>query len=1006
MKNLYSLILILSFLLLSFQVCFSQSTKEKQKQTLSDSLIVNINNKAIDSISDKQQTIALGYTIKKEQIEDSPELDINRVITNKISGLEVKQVNGLSGSANRIWIRGISSIYGDNNALFVVDGIPMTNTTNEFKQWMKDLSTPTRSLDINPNNIESIEVLKSLAETNLYGSEGRNGVILINTKTGSIKNSDLNLLSNPQIQFSFSKFSIDIASLPDYQDKFGQGWDQGFGWYYANWGPGFYKDGLGGWGNNFYYDENGNIHSPFDENGTLPHPYSTSSWLLQHYPDYQAQFIGQRYEWEPRNNARDFFETGSNINASFNILTKSKNDKHTFGFDLNYIDEVGFTPGNSLSKYNISIGNSSRVLKNLRFTTSLNVSRTDLDTPIHYPSHYSSIYPFSFTLLESVFTTPRSIDIFELPYELPDGGSIYYRGDNAIEHPLWTLNNTGFSQLTNRLYGDISLQYDLNDNFRLLYNTSLDTFIEANINYRNKGGVSDSNLLRNGFYDTWDNRRRIIKHNVKFDYNKTHKDITYDFLIGAENKTNNHSQKVKQSDEQIVYGDFIHSNFLNHSEIDTIKKKNIFGLFGHFSFDYKDYLFIDISGRNDFVSDEVNNSVFMPAVDVSFVPTQYFDKLKKNKILNYLKLRSAYGTSANYDKASLSSTINSSSYDGNANLLPEFLSEIEYGIESMLFDFVSFNLRLYNRRAKNLLIRHFEYINYENFLTIKNVGEVKFNGIELDLGLDIFKNRNGFRYRSTINFTKTNSEVIDIGEDDDIILYSGNSSYGNGARVGYPLGAFFGNRIARNEDGIPIIDSNGNYMAETIDEEGLQPFIGNPNPDFIVNYSNSLSYKNFSFSFLINHRVGGNIDSYTISSLLGRGLTADTVDRLGTFVLSGVSHETGEVNTIQITNSDFYFGNMYAGPSHEISIFDASIIRLQEASLSYNLSNKSLEKAFIKNIKFKVIGYNLWFNAYNTPKGINYDPNVSNSTYGNNNGFDFFSGPTNKKIGFSLEFTF
>lgn len=999
MKNVYLPILISFFLLLSFQVSFSQNTEEKSKLRLRDSLSSNTKSVSIDSLPDKtRKSKTLGSIISKEQLQDSPEIDINRVINNKISGLEVKSTNGLTGSANRIWIRGMSSLYGDNNVLFIVDGVPITNTTKQFDIWVEHLMSPTRSIDINPNNIESIKVLKSLAETNIYGSEGRNGVIIINTKTGQETN-NANLTSNPQINFTISNFSIDIATLPDYQDKFGQGFDQQFGWFDANWGPGFYKDGLGGWAG-----QNG-----FDEDGTLPHPYSTSSYLEFKYPEYQEQFEGMRYEWKPRNSVNEFFNIGNNINASFNILAASKNKKHKIGFDLDYLKEEGFTPHNDLKRCNLSFGNSSQIAKNFKFNSSLHFVRTKMRTPQNFSRGFSSIPEYHMPLFEALFTTPRNIDFFELPYELPDGSNIYYRGSNEIDHPLWTLNNSGFSQLNNRFYGDITLQYDLNERIDIQYCTSIDTFLENNTHYLNKGSTSWSTSNgRNGFYETYENRNKMIKHDIKFYYHINKKTIIYNLLFGAENKTNDVTQMGDRSNNQEVYGYLSHTNFLYHTEIDISKKKNIYGLYGQFSIDYKDFLSFNVSGRNDFVANEVNNSVFMPSVSVSFVPTAYFEKLKDNKILNYIKLRSSYGTSANYDKAYLSNIMNNSSYNENTNLLPEHLSEIEYGLASKLFGFAHIDLIFYKRKVKNLLIPHVELVNNEYYSTIKNVGEVNFNGLELDLQLDIFKNKKSFNWNSNMNFTKTDSEVIDIGEND-IIYYSRYIGV-NGAKVGYPLGAFFGLRIARNEDNIPIVYSDSSYRGHYImeyEEEGLRPYIGDPNPDFIVNYSNKFSYKNFSLGFLINHRVGGDIDSFTISTLLGRGLTTDTVERLSTFVLPGVSQETGETNTIQISNSDFYFGNILAfSPYTELSIYDASVIRLQEVSLGYELSSKNLKKAFIKNVSLRLIGYNLWFNAYNIPKGINYDPNVSSATYGNSNGFDSFSGPSSKKIGFSLGFTF
>lgn len=993
MKKNYLPILISAISLLTFRVCFSQINDDNSKLTLNDTLIINTRDITIDSLSDNNRHCSTqGFILKKEQIQDSPEVDINRVISNKVSGLEVMATNGLTGSANRIWIRGISSLYGDNNAMFVIDGIPMTNTTTQFDHWVEHLMSPTRSLDINPNNIDKIEVLKGLAATNLYGTEGRNGVILITTKTGG-SDSISNLLSNPQIQFTSSNHYIDIANLPDYQNKFGQGYDQRYGSWNINWGPGFYRDGLGGWG----------IDPSFDENGTVPHPYSDSYYLADNFPELYAYYEGERYEWKPRNSVSEFFETGSSLNAAFNFLTKSKNNKNIFGFDIDYLKETGFTPNNDLKRCAVSFGNSSDILKNLRLNSSVHYVRTDTSTPQNYLNAFTAIPEFYTPFYENIFTTPRGIDFYDLPYEAPDGNNLYY--NNLLQHPLWTLNNAGYSQLNNRFFGKISLNYNLSDRIGITYDINLDTFLEDNTHYLNRGGSSYGNsYYSSGLYETYDSDSKMIMNNLRFNYYLDEEKFNYEFLFGLDSKTATYSQIGKRSKYQEIYGYLSHSNFLQQETIDKTNERNIYGLFGRVSVNFQDFLFLDISGRNDFDSDENSNSVFMPALSLSFVPTQYFTKLKNNRILNHVKLKTAYGTSANYDTTYLSRTLINSALDDYENLLPEYMSEIEFGLESMFLNFATIDLTYYSRRLKNLVVPHTERINFEYFTTIQNSGIVKLSGFEADVQLNLFDNQKGFSWFSKVNFTRNNSEVIDTGEAD-VILYS--NRHLNGAREAYPLGAFFGHSIIRNEDGVPLVYSGGFYGLTNVDDEGLRPYIGDPNPDFIINYANMISYKKLSLRFLINHRIGGDIDTFTVPSLLGRGLTTDTSDRLGTYILPGVSAETGEENTVQITNSNFYYHNINGfSPFTELSIYDASVVRLQEISLGYEFVNEYLKKAFIKKISIQLTGYNLWFNAYNMPEGTNYDPAFSSATYGNSKGFESFSGPSSKRVGLKLNFVF
>lgn len=996
MKKIYLYIFVGIISLFTFQLCFSQNKERNSILKLNDSTAMKFSSAPIDTLSVGQNPgIKEIMILRKEQIQDSPEVDINRVIASKVSGVDVKPLNGLTGSSNKILIRGMTSVFGDNNALYIIDGVPIGNTTDEIDHFSKNLTNSNRSLDINPNNIESIEVLKSLAATNIYGSEGRNGVVLITTKTGINRK----LSSNPQVQLTFSNLYSNISNMPDYQNRFGAGYDQQYGLFPNNWGPGFYREGLGGWGNDF----------TIDDNGTIPHPYDPNFNPTIN-SELATPFIGIRYKWKPRNSVKDFFRTGNTYNASFSIFANSKNNKNSYGLNLDGIDEQGFTPDNFLERYNISFGSTSQISSKIKLNTSFNFARTVMKTPTNsLPFFTSAAILINPPLFENIFTVPRSIDFYNLPYELGDGNNVYYRGD--IQHPLWTMNNTGFSQTTNRFFGNISLSYTLQPQIILSYKANLDTYLENSINYQNKGGAQDFNyFIQRGILETWENSNSIQKHDLTVDYSTISKDFNYDFLLGTSFKVRDLKQNGSKSNDQQVHGFLEHSNFLNQERIDEAINKNIFGIYGKAQVDYKNYFSLTLSGRNDLFSDETNNTVFMPAVELSFVPTQAFENLKSNKIVDYLKIVTSYGTSANYDSRFLYSTSNSSTFVVNKELQPEYLSEIEYGIESRLFNAVGFELRFYNRKLKNLFAPDYEINNGEHYTTVYNVGEVKFNGVELDLAMNLFKNTDGFNWFSSLNFTKTNSEVTDLGEDYNLIYYSGLNNIGqvsNGVREGYPLGAIFGAAILRNDDGLPLVHSDGGYNLTTEDDEGLMPYIGNPNPDYTINYRNSFRYKNLGFNFLISHSVGGDIDSYTISSLLGRGLTTDTIDRLGTYILPGINEETGNPNEIQISNSSFYFENMLAySPFSELSIYDASIIRLQEVSLSYDIPEKTLKNAFIKSITTKIKGYNLWHSAYNTPKGTNYDSNVAGISYGNGHGFDFFSGPSGRKIGFSLGFTF
>ena len=561
-----------------------------------------------------------------------------------------------------------------------------------------------------------------------------------------------------------------------------------------------------------------------------------------------------------------------------------------------------------------------------------------------------------------------------------------------------------------------------------MYRVGIDTYSEDNINAQNKGGVSSSVTLNSGMYDTWNNNNIIWDHTLllagkKFNFNEK---FNLNFDLGTSLNSTDYNRMGVRSNDQQVFGFLDHSAFTNHTPIETHQKRNILGVFAQTSFDYDNMFYLNVSGRNDWVSNVVNNSAFYPSISASFIPTKAFSSIKSENGLNFLKLRAGYGTSANFATGYPTASValmdtqlwiddageyivgNTTDSDrANRDIRPELFTENEFGIEAKLFKRLNLDFSYYTRKTVDLIIDQPIPASSGYTYTQTNIGEIIGSGIEAELGFDVFKSDDGFNWNSKVNFNTNDSEVTDLGQDADLIIFAGFTNLGNGAREGYPLGAMFGSRVLRNENGDPLVDSIGSYISEEVDEDGLLPFIGDPNPDFVMNYVNSFAYKNFTFTFAINHTSGGDVYSQTIASLLGRGLTTDTVEgRLGTFVLPGVSQETGEANNIQITASEYYFDNIFASPVQELSVFDGSVVRLQEVSFGYQVPKKFLNKLPFGKMSIKASGNNLWYNAYNTPKGIHFDPNVSGMGAGNGSGFEYLTGPSAKRYGVSVNVTF
>ncbi|OED43807.1 SusC/RagA family TonB-linked outer membrane protein, partial [Flavobacteriaceae bacterium (ex Bugula neritina AB1)] len=731
-------------------------------------------------------------------------------------------------------------------------------------------------------------------------------------------------------------------------------------------------------------------------------------------------------DWRPYDSVKDFFRIGGAASVSANIRGVSDNGKISYNVNYGHLDDKGFTPGNSLRRNTLGIGGRAQLSNKFTISGTLNFARTNFVSPPVALSQGNGATGTGSSIFGDLWFTPRSIDIQGLPFQHPiTGGSVYYRQNNSIQHPLWTLNNAQTSQLTHRIFGNATIQYDINDNLNILYRAGVDVYSENNVNYQNRGGVGGSQDVRtaSGFYETWNNLNSIYDHNISLtgNYQLVEK-IGTTFNVGATTRNIVFDQNGTASDGQQSFGVLRHFNFLRQNEIQSFNERNIAGLYGQAEFDYDNYLFLTLAGRSDWVSnfESDNRSIFYPSASISFLPTTAFSGAKSD-ILNYLKIRAGYGTSANFgdpgypvattlsldtqdfqDGGTNVVTNTTSNVRGNPDLKPELLTEYELGVEGKLWNNrISLDLSVYSRITENLIIDQPLPSSSGTTTTRTNIGEIVNEGLELDLGVTIVQSNedDGFNWDANLNFTTYESEVTDLGLDTDLVVYSGFSNLGNAAIKGQPLGVLYGSRILRDDNGNLVVGTNGFYVQDS--QDGI---IGDPNPDYVMNLRNTFSYKNFSLGVQLNYTKGGDIYSSTISTLLGRGLIVETLDRENTFILPGVD-TNGNPNTQQINNSDYYFSNILFGPA-ENQVYDATLIRLQEVSLAYNFPKKFLDQTPFGSVTITASGNNLWYDAVNTPDGANFDPNTSGTGVGNGFGFDFLNGPSAKRYGFSVKATF
>ena len=977
----------------------------------------------VTSLGITREKRALGYAVSEvdnTQIENRASGDVARVLSGKASGVQVTNQGGISGSGTSVVIRGLSTFSSSNQPLFVVDGVPFQSDTNAMGSFTSGNNGSSRFLDLDPNNIESVNVLKGLAAATLYGSQGRNGVILITTKSGTT-GAGTRAQKN-EVTVNTSYFTNELAMKPDFQMQYGNGFNQNFGWFFSNWGPSFDEEGPAGWGRQSAI--NGTVSG---QPGFLKHPYNSNlnaRFLSRDLLPLLGLSMDSLWEWKPYDSVGDLFQPGEIVNTNINFRGQSDDGKVSYNVNYGNLDDKGFTPGNTLRRNALSFGGRAVLSNKITVNGTLNYTSTDFKTP-PIAAAYSSGSSDS-SLYGNVFYTPRSIGIAQLPYAHPiTGASIYYRSSNGIQHPLWTVNNTGDAQMTHRVFGGVSAQYDISDNLNLRYSYGYDVYSEDNTSYQNKGGQDGNLEVQSGLYEKWNNTSTIFNHQVTINGDfELDDDWSVTFNAGAESVGREYDRNGVRSTGQNVFNVLRHYNFNSQEEIEFYSRRNVLGVFAQAAFDYQDYLYFTLASRTDWVSNlsEENRSITYPSASISFVPTSVLDF--GNLPIDFLKVRASYGTSATYPGGyPIASTLSLNTKDfkvdgvevitnttgsqlGNTGLKPELLAELEFGLEANLFDNrLSAEISYFDRQTTDLIITQPLDPSTGYTSTRTNIGEISATGWEVDLNADWIRG-DKFNWNTSVNYTTNQAIVEDLGQNTDQIVYAGFSTRGNAAIPGLPLTSMIGTSVARDDSGRPLVDASGSYRTnnDTNYKTNKYALIGDSNPDFIANIGNTITYGNLSLNVLFNASIGGDMYSSFIMTLLGRGITTDTLDRELPYILPGVLAD-GSPNNKMIDNATTYFGNLILG-GDELRTWDASVLRLSEVSLTYDIPSSWLDKTPFGAASISAQGFNLWYDAYNTPDGINYDPNIAGLGVGNGSGFEYFNGVSARRYGVSLKLTF
>lgn len=973
----------------------------------------------VTALGIKRDKKALGYAstvVSSQDIAEKPETDVARALIGRAPGVNIINSSGLAGSGTKINIRGTNTITGNSQPLWVVDGVPINTSSNEVNRDFRDGQiTPTRNLDLDPNNIQSISVLRGLSATTLYGSQGRNGVILVTTKTGAG--------ARKRFTASVSQtYHLVEAFVPEYQNKWGNGFDGDYGEFFSNWGS--------------LLDGNRPRNRP-------RHPYFEHNALFPDFPEFKqaAGAAGDANPYIPRaypNNVRDFFQTGYTATTSFNAGVSG--DVGSFNVSFGRTGEEGYIANNNLDRYNFSIGGIANLTKKVTITGNFSYIKTDFKSPT-IGAGLGSNSNGGPSVFANLFYTPRNIDLMGWPYQNPlTGAPLYYRNTGDITNPRWLLENSRQGSYTDRFLSVVRVDYSLLSWLKLAYRLGLDNYNEDQEYYVNRGASGFPQAVQDfskGYYRTSTGRNTIYDHSVILSGGRNiTNDLDFTANIGLNGRQDDYKQTGIASIDQVVFGLLEHRNFIFNSSRD-IRQNNlsfrqrqiILGAFGDATLGYRNFLYLNVQGRNDWASthEKEYRSLFYPGASLSFIPTQAIPGLE-SRTLNFLKMRVGYGTSANFATPyrtrpfltlnsaasvdALGNVITLSLPDllANPDLRPELQQELEGGIDFNMFDNrFGVEFSLYSRTAKDQIVgRRLDPATGFDETTI-NAGTISTKGMEITAFVTPIRMRN-LQWNLRANLTRYRSKVEKLPEGSKEILISGFSNLGNYAIEGQPYGVIQGTYAVRSgpdgRTGDYLITGNGDYKISS--EIGI---IGDPNPDYMLSgFTDITIFGSLTLGGQVDFVKGGQIFSYTAGTMVGRGVAKELENFNPELpvILPGISEETGQPNNIPMPASGVFFGNtIIGGGPDDRGIFDATRLRIREVYLTYNLPARWFQRSFISGISVTAIANNPWYRAFNTPKYSKVDPDrTAFGPNGNGFGFDFLGGPSARRYGLSAKVNF
>lgn len=962
---------------------------------------------------------ALGYTaqeVKQNALVQGKDNNLLNSLSGKIAGVRITNTQGDVGSS-RIVIRAETSIAGENQPLFIVDGIPVDNSQLNARSSGRDFKNAIA--DLNPEDIKTLTVLKGPNAAALYGARAAHGAIVITTKGGDKRQKGIGITLHSSTQVSF------VATLPEFQNLFGQGAGGRFS----------YVDGKGA-GVNDGVDES---WGPRLDIGLLIPQFDSPL-------DADGNRVATPWVSHP-NNVRDYFRMGISTNSGISVARGD--DKYQFRVGYNYEKQVSIVPDAGTNKTNISLNTDYHLAKWIVVGATANyIVYTAPSLPGSATPSGSNVRSNS-PMLQFLWFG-RQVDTNSLKADYTrNWNSSYY------DNPFWSASYNTQSQERHRLIGDLHAEFRLTDGLNVRFRTSTDWYNDrrkSKVKWGSAGAGSPYGSYAEDAYTVKENNTEVLATYIK----QLNKNWGIDALLGF-NVRNKQYENNYQAAPRLAVADLY---TLTNSRDPLISSNDFYrlrqyGLYGSIQLDYRRWAFLNITGRNDWSSTLPvdNNSYFYPSVTASVLLSEAFGW--RSKAVNYLKIRGGWsqvGADANpYQLATVFTSetafngnpLQSSSTIGmNPNLKPEKTSSIEAGFEAAFWDNrLYLDFTYYKTDSRNQILKLATTAASGYTSQVRNAGHIRNRGYEIQLGAVPIQTSKGFRWNLDLNYGANSSKVVKLDDEGLITSYQ---LYSSGiqilASVGEAYGTLFGTSYVRDANGNVVVDANGLPKISTTNKT-----LGKFTPDWTGGISNTFSYRSLSLSFLIDASVGGSIFSNTNKTGKYTGVLANTLsgrdaehgglwyytDAMGNNVrlpespsysvssdglyyaqvngqstrvyqdgimVEGVT-ESGSKNE-EVVSAEKYYHRIYS--IAEANVYDASYVKLREVALSYRLPRLWTQKLHLQEASVTLTGRNLWTIYKSVP---NIDPESALTT-GNAQGVEAYSLPTTRSFGVNLSVKF